>query len=150
MAALRGHVQVMESLRSRGAHLDRRDNSGSTPLALAAAAPAEELLPEARERSLRWLIAAGAALGSVDNAGSTPLLAAAAAGQAASVSLLASAGADADATRADGRTALHIAAESGDLQVVRALRASGAAGGGAALEAAIARREHKLIAALQP
>lgn len=130
----------MESLRSRGAHLDSRDNSGSTPLALAAAAPAEELLPEARERSLRWLIAAGAALGSVDNAGSTPLLAAAAAGQAASVSLLASA----------GRTALHIAAESGDLQVVRALRASGAAGGGAALEAAIARREHKLIAALQP
>ncbi|EOD20542.1 hypothetical protein EMIHUDRAFT_208457 [Emiliania huxleyi CCMP1516] len=57
----------------------------------------------ARERSLRWLIAAGAALGSVDNAGSTPLIAAAAAGQAASVSLLASAGADADATRADGR-----------------------------------------------
>lgn len=123
---------------------------------------------------MRWLIAAGAALGSVDNAGSTPLLAAAAAGQAASVALLASAGADADATRADGRvfnfrgggaavplpkpsrnlpvgrTALHIAAESGDLQVVRALRASGAAGGGAALEAAIARREHKLIAALQP
>ena len=55
---------------------------------------------------------------------------------------------DTDEDVPDGRTALVLAAERGDLPTVRLLLRAGARREARALEAAIERREHELISAL--
>lgn len=166
MAAIRGHVAVLDALtsdeRAGGgssveAHVNNPSTDGSTALLSVAASDAErdEALPSARRiTTLRWLLAAGADRHAARTDGSTPLLAAVAAGHADAVTVLMEGeeGARAaSATLPDGRSALMIATARGDVPSARALLRAGAQHGhAAALEIAIGRREHELIALLSP
>ena len=167
MAAIRGHVGVLEALAEHTASsafaaiIDSKALDGGTALITVAASNAtqdEGLPPKRRTATLRWLLAAGADPRATRNDGFTPLLAAAAAGHPDAVAVLLEKrtmqpdgrGIDiiSKATLPDGRNALTIAAGNGDLATVRALLHAGVAHDPRALELAVARREHELIALL--
>ena len=182
MAAIRGHIGVLEALAEHTASSARAAEmnaaSGAVQAALAAlidasaldggtalitvaasnASQDEGLPPTRRTATLRWLLAAGADPCATRDDGFTPLLAAAAAGHADAVAVLLEErttrpdgrGIDiiSKATLPDGRNALTLAAGNGDVATVRALLHAGAAHDPRALELAVARREHELIALL--
>ena len=176
MAAIRGHVVVLKAIASHvatasagsdadtevAAMVNSRAADGSTALLAVAAGDAtrDEGLPsKTRIATLKWLLGTGAdrrAARATD--GFTPLLAAVAAGHADAVAtLLDSSYANPDdapsstlARTADGRSALIIAAHNGDVPTARALLRGGAAREPAALEVAIAKREHEMIALMDP
>lgn len=155
MAAVRGHVAVLELLRKHDAAgggeplWEARTGDGSTALILVAAAE-EALTADKQQATLRWLVHHGAVVEARRTAdGSTALLAAVAAGNAGAVRcLLREAGASHAAAANDGKSALLLATERGDFAVVRELMDGGAPSEPRALEAAITRREHDLIALL--
>jgi ankyrin repeat protein len=168
MTAIRGHLEVLKVLarhvaasagataavRDTAALLDARAHEGSSALLTVAESDAskdEALPPRKRAATLRWLLAAGADAHTARDDGFTPLLAAAAAGHADAVSALLGGGGGAPlaaATLPDGRSALMLAAANGHLATCAALLDGGAPHDERALELAVARREHKLIALL--
>lgn len=98
--------------------LNRRDESGRTPLTMAVQADQLELVRE--------LIKRGADLDQVGASGMTPLGAAALAGQETMVRDLLRKGADIDRPNAMGQTALHLACVSGQQRTVALLLDGGA------------------------
>lgn len=104
---------LVSLLLAHGADLSARDGAGRTLLHLAGPETAESLIQAALDPNAR------------DNHGMTPLMHAARLGRSAVVSRLASVGDLAAATRA-GWTALHFAVQSGSMETVEQLLATGA------------------------
>ena len=133
--------------------VDAPSTDGQTALFSVAASDAsrEESLPVPKRRStLRWLLAAGASVHvRRPSDGMTPLLVAAAAGHTDIVSLLVTAVPTLVHDQLpDGRSALILAVSRADLSTARVLLDAGAPPEPRALDLAIARREHELIALL--
>ena len=152
LAAEAGHARMVTLLLRRGARAEQSGQLGWTALLLACQGAREEVAlalldggasPRtsrsdgatplhlaaryATPRLCRELLSRGAAVAAVSADGSTPLHFAAHGGQVETCSLLLAHGAPADAPTADyGFTALHVAAERGDLGVATALLRGGA------------------------
>ena len=115
-AALEGRRDVVDLMISRGADLDRADENGRTPLALASIGGDIGVV--------RALLASGADASARDRCGWTPLHFAAATGRADIVDALADAGADPCARTGDtGDTVLSCAVKRSDRATVCAVAA---------------------------
>ena len=158
-----GHPNGREGKRAtqgQPVHVDARQSSATPPLwearsadgstALILVAAGDEGLSRSRQqRTIRWLLGRGAAVEARRSDGCTALLVAVSAGQVTAARLLLSEGkASPSAARDDGQTALAVAVERGDAAIARALLDAGAVRSPRALEAAIAKRDHELIAIL--
>ena len=153
MAAMRGHVRVLEALlmppdatHAAAADVDEPSADGSTPL-IHVASNVEQLPANSQVAMLRWLVGAAAAVEASTEDGTTALLAAAANGQVDAVIFLAEEGRAKLEVRggAEGTNAIELATRRGDVPTVKALLAAGALPTANALELAVARREHELI-----
>lgn len=115
-AAAEGHSGVIGGLLEAGADIKGTSNGGSTPLAFAGA--------KGDVPSIKTLLAAGADPNHASPSGSRPLLIALANRHTNAALALLEAGALADAgDERAGNTPLHVAAQTGDLAVVKALLA---------------------------
>lgn len=124
LAALRGHLDIVQALIRRGAQVNR---PGWTALHYAATGKTDQALPIAR-----LLLEHYAYIDAESPNGSTPLMMAALYGRDEVVELLLAEGADASVRNQQGLTALDFAQRSGREHVVRriaaALRATGPRG----------------------
>ena len=111
-----GQRAVVETLIKGGADVNAPDESGLTPLALAAM--------QGQTAIARLLIAAKADVNEASSDGTTPLMRAASANHGETVRLLIASGADVNARNAGGMTALMVAAFGGYAEPVRMLLAS--------------------------
>ena len=147
LAARHGQISVLKTLVQVGANVNKADDNGTTPLAVAATAAIAATLIEHgagfglsvlnyRERSALWLavkngredvvqvlVEAGADVNQADDYGAAPLHVATSASVVAS---LIGAGARVDATNRSGQSALWLAAKNGCQPVVDALLQAGA------------------------
>ncbi|XP_034734769.1 cortactin-binding protein 2 [Etheostoma cragini] len=113
-AAQNGHTECVKLLLlSSGSPADVSDESGFTPLHVAAA--------HGHSSCVEVLLSAGAAVDSAAAGGQTPLFLACEAGSLDCVRVLLSAGADRSCTTTDGCTALHATVRSGDVDTLRLL-----------------------------
>lgn len=119
-AAEKGDAGMVRFLLSHGAEKEI-DYPSSFGTALGLAAQGGHL------EAMGLLLDAGAGIDAPDDDGTTPLMQAIFGMQAAAAQFLLSRGADANATRARGETALHIAVRTGDDALLRALFSHGAA-----------------------
>ena len=118
-AAEMGNSRAIGLLAAKRADLNIRDKNGDTPLHLA--------IRSGSLKAARALIEAGADLSLANNEGVQPLMLAAAKKNGEYlVSLLISHGAGINAADSDGDTALHYAAELGNLHSMRVLLSAGA------------------------
>ena len=115
-AVLYGDTKAVQSLIAGGADVNAMDETGMTPLMVAAS--------EGRTAIARMLIAAGASVKASSKDGSDALMRAASANRVDVMKLLIAGGADANATSGGGMTALMVAAFGGYADAVRALLAS--------------------------
>lgn len=139
--------ELIKFLLDSGAEVTTPDSLGVTPLHLAATAAPEILepmlnsaatVPDSRGNTPLHYAAAAAAtdnikalLGKVDlnqvnEAGETPLMAAVGSDSLSAIDVLLQAGSHLEITDSEGNSALHHAAESGSVEVVRLLLKSGA------------------------
>ena len=116
-AAVKGNPVAIETLLAAGADPNAATPTGETALHWATQAD--------DGASVRRLLEAGAKI-SPNRYGITPLFVAATQGNAAMITLLLDAGAEASAAAPDGRTPLMMAAQAGRPEAVRALLARGA------------------------
>ncbi len=117
-AAKRGDVEATNLLLQQGANIDAADNSGETPLHIAAFNSSSEVG--------RVLLERGANIEAADKAGWTPLHYAAQKGHSEVVKVLLDAKANIDAADKGGRTPLNYAAQWGHSEVVKILLEQGA------------------------
>jgi Raf kinase inhibitor-like YbhB/YbcL family protein len=115
-AVLYGDARAAQSLIAGGADVNAMDDTGMTPLMVAAS--------EGRTAIARMLIAAGANVNASSQDGSDALMRAASANRVEVMKLLLASGADANARSSSGMTALMVAAFGGYADAVRTLLAS--------------------------
>jgi ankyrin repeat protein len=122
-AAANGRLDVVRVLLAAGARVDVRDNTGATPLLMAAAGavPGRDY-----PGVITALIAAGAGVNVKDKFGGTPLTGAAINGEPQVVPVLAAAGENLNESGSMGMTPLSWAAWNGNLPVLQALIDAGA------------------------
>lgn len=114
IASQRGHVTVVSELIRCGAQVDATDNEGLTPLYIAC--------QKGHYDVVKFLLAQGAQVSKRDNQGLTPLLTAAEHKRLKIILTLVIHGADVNMANLDGGgTALHLAAEDGNLEIVKLL-----------------------------
>lgn len=117
IAAKQPNAQMTGVLIGLGADIDAVDGAGRAPLHIAAA--------NSRQDTAVMLVDAGADVNRGDSQGKTPLMLAAAGKNLAMVNVLLAAGADPNA-RADGHSALMLAAKEGHGEICEALLKAGA------------------------
>ena len=122
-AAERGHVRVMDILRTKGARIDARDKEGCTPLGRAVSYGCKE--------ATSYLLDHGADANAADECGWTPLMSAAQKKDLHVVDVLIRRGADPNLqtnrlAEEEGQTALHTSASDGFYDIVRRLLDGGA------------------------
>ncbi len=118
MAAVGGHLPVVQYLVEMGADKDTANNSGVTPLYFAAQGGSLEVV--------QYLLQEGADKNQADIDGMTPLFIAASGGHLAVVRYLVQQAADKNKANKHGVTALFVAARHGHLAVVQYLVQEGA------------------------
>ncbi|CAG2230607.1 unnamed protein product [Mytilus edulis] len=117
-AAVKGHLEVVMYLASHGSQLEATDWFGQTPLMLAAEGGHLEVV--------MYLVSQGSQLEATSTTmGMTPLMWAAWGGHLEVVTYLVSHGSQLEATYPDGQTALHLAAQYGQIDVTKWLTDQG-------------------------
>lgn len=111
IAAENGHTDIVKILVDLEANIDKSNESGLTPLFIAA--------KDGKAEMVMILLQAGATIEAIDDM--TPLYKAAQNGHLLVIELLLCAGADINYTLSDGSTALHVAAYEGEIDVVELL-----------------------------
>ncbi|MDX2030796.1 MAG: ankyrin repeat domain-containing protein [Blastocatellia bacterium] len=117
-AASEGHPEIVRLLIERGANVKAVSKGGFAPLTFATV--------KGDARSIKHLLAAGADPNTKLPDGSSALMAAAAFRRGAAAIALIDGGADVKGSDRQGNTALHLAAQQGDLPLVKKLLAQGA------------------------
>ena len=115
VAALNGHLNIVRTLRQRGAAIDM---PGWTPLIYAATGGRDEIV--------RYLLAQGANVNAAAPNGTTPLMMSVRESHRTTIELLLASGADVNHRNADGATALSWAQRNDDEALANRLKRAGA------------------------